>query len=563
MPEVVTDFDVIVVGGGINGLTAAAYLAKSGLSTAVVERRDQIGTHCSTEELKVPGWKNNPHASGIWTGHSPCMMDLELEKHGLELIHPRFSRAQPFQDGTAFVPDLYDSNRTYKKWQRFNEHDAEIYKDIMNRFVEIRTELVDTFVFSPPSPENWERTVELFKSIPHIPKDFLEMTGFELLDLLFEDERLKAQMAGWSHAIAFEPEHKQIGPMGAIMLVSSFGVQQCLDGSHQIPHSLFRCIVFNGGKVLQNCTVEDIIIEDGTATGVRLSEYSSYPNRVLQANEAVISNLSVWPTWLDLIGEEHLDDRWVHTIKQFDYESTGVLYTACFLAEEPPDWVGSDFDPDIEDAWHFNFGVESLQDVEDCFNDLSVDRMPEPLTFLAANFNFSLHDSKAAPGDKYNIQLWADVPFNLRRKGGPEIWDEINEEVLHRCRDRINEYAPGFAEDGNIVDEVGYTPLDVARRNQSAVKGVWASGVHKPGQFYLDRPFVECNPPRTPFENLYLSNGVWPVSFSWLGAGYNAAQVVMEDLGLEKPSWWRHKPGDWFDLYAERNNLDIQKKVTL
>ena len=99
-------------------------------------------------------------------------------------------------------------NRLYKKWQRFNEKDAKTFKEIMGVWVKIRQNVMASLVYSPPSVENWDEFVKLFKSIPHVPDDFLEMTGFELLDILFEDEHLKAQLAGWAHACAFEPHVK-------------------------------------------------------------------------------------------------------------------------------------------------------------------------------------------------------------------------------------------------------------------------------------------------------------------------------------------------------------------
>jgi len=555
----VASFDVIVIGGGINGLTAAAYLAKSGFQVAVVEKRDQLGTHCSTEELATPGWKNNPHASGIWVGHSPAMLDLDLEAHGLELIFPRFSRAQPFLDGTAFVPDLYDANRFYAKVQRFSKKDAETFKDILNRFVAIRRELLEVFVYSPPSQENWDRTVALLASIPHVPEDFLDMTGFELIDLLFESEHFKAQLAGWSHACALEPHLKVIGPIGAILLVSAFGVQQSIGGSHQIPHALFRCIVRHGGKVLQNCSVEEILIEDGTATGVRLGQNASYPEKTLTAKKGIISNLSPVPTFLHLIGEDHLEADWVRQLRDYNY--WGVLFTAAFLSKAPPHWVGTNFDPDIEKAWHFNFGADTLADVKKMSHEVLEGRIPKPIAFLAANFNFTLHDPKSAPPGLHNIQLWADVPGPLELDDDVDAWDRMTPEVLQRCEDRLEEYAPGFRP--QIVDRVAYSPADVARRNASAINGVWSAGIVEPGQMYLDRPFLGCNAPRSPFKNLYLSNGVWPHSFSWLGAGHNAALVVLEDYGMKKPDWWCHRALEWFDVYTKRNNIPITPKVTI
>ena len=554
-----TDFDVIVIGGGINGLTAAAYLAKAKLKVALVERRDQVGTHCATEEFATPGWRNNPHASGIWVGHSPAMLDLELEKFGLDLYSARHVRAQPYLDGKAFVPDVWDANNFYKKWTKFSEKDAKTFKDIFNAWVKVRQNLMDRFVYSAPSVENWDYTIETFKSIPHVPDDFLEMTGFELIDLLFEDEHLKAQLAGWSHAVALEPHVKVIGPIGAIMLVSSFGVQQSIGGSHQVPHALFRCIVHYGGKVFQNCPVEKIIIKDGEAKGVQLSKYSAYPEKILTASKAIISNLSPVPTFLQLVGEEYLDKSVARVLKNFDYE-WGVLYTAGYLTTAPPKWIGTDFDPDLKKAWHFNLGVETLADVEKCFSDLNRGRIPDPITFLGANFNFSMHDPHAAPNGLHSIQFWADVPYNVRKRGGPDAWDDVTHEVLERCTDRVEEYAPGFR--NTIVDKFSYSPADVQRRNASAIKGVWQGGIVAPGQLYFDRPFLGCNAPRTPIKKLYLSNGVWPHSFSWLGAGYNAASVVIEDLGMKRPEWWSHRSLEWLGEWAKKRGISMVSHVS-
>ncbi len=559
MPELTTEFDAIIIGAGINGLTTAAYLAKCNLKVAVIEKRDQVGTHCATEEFATPGWRNNPHASGIWVGHSPAMLDLDLEKYGLDLYSARHVRAQPYLDGKAFVPDVWDANNFYKKWARFNQKDANTFKEIFNAWVKVRQDLMDRFVYSPPSVENWDSTIKTFKGIPHVPEDFLEMTGFELIDLLFEDEHLKAQLAGWSHAVALEPHVKIIGPIGAIMLVSSFGVQQSIGGSHQIPHALFRCIVEHGGKILQNCGVEKILIKDGSAKGVQLSKYASYPEKTITARKAIISDLSPVPTFLHLVGEEHLDKQVVRVLRGFDYE-WGVLFTAGYLTTAPPNWVGSEFDPDMKKAWHFNLGVETLSDVEKCFTDLQRGRVPDPLTFLGANFNFSMHDPHAAPAGLHSIQLWADVPYNVRKHGGPDAWDDLTHEVLERCTDRMDEYAPGFRK--TVVDKFAYSPADVQRRNASAVKGVWQGGIVAPGQLYFDRPFLGCNAPRTPIKNLYLANGVWPHSFSWLGAGYNAALVVMQDLGLKKPDWWSHRSLEWMGGWAKRNDISLVSQVT-
>jgi phytoene dehydrogenase-like protein len=553
-------FDVIVIGGGANGLTAAAYLAKSGLKVAVVERNDKVGTHMTTGELSTPGWKNNPHASGLWAGHSPAVLDLELERYGLNIIFPRFSRAQPFLDGKAMVPDLWDANNFYRKWLKFSKNDAKIFRDIYDRFNVIKPEIMQRWVFSPPSPENWDATVELFKSIPHIPDDFLEMTGFELVDYLFEDDHIKGWIAGWSHAVAFEPQTRLLGAMGAVLLISAFGVSQSIGGSIQLPLSLSRVILQNGGSILANCTAEKIVVEDGEATGVVLKDYSSYPHRVLKARKAIISDLSPVPTFLHLLGEEHLDKSVSRVLKGFDYDY-GCLFTAAWLTKSPPAFIGSDFDPQIQEAWHFNNGADTMEEVEAMVKQLLEGKIPEPPAFLAANFIFSLFDKKSVPPGMHSVQIWSDVPYRTDKYGGPDAWDNMSEGYLDRCTDRMEEYAPGFK--ASIVDKMGWSPLDISRRNPSAIKGVWSGGILQPGQMYFDRPFLGCNAPRTPIKRLFLSNGVFPHSFSWLGAGYNAASAVMEDLGLRKPDWWCHKPLEWPVVWMRRNGIEPKMKITV
>ena len=101
-----SDYDVIIIGGGVNGLTAGAYLQKAGLSTAIFERRDESGTFSSTEEVLYPGVKLNMHASLLMPHYGPAYLDLELERFGLELLRPpgaKYAYFYPFLDGNAVL----------------------------------------------------------------------------------------------------------------------------------------------------------------------------------------------------------------------------------------------------------------------------------------------------------------------------------------------------------------------------------------------------------------------------------------------------------------------------
>lgn len=96
--------DVVVVGAGPNGLTAAVELARRGFSVAVFEARDTVGGGARTEELTLPGFLHDPcsaaHPLGI---NSPAFRALPLERYGLEWLHAELPMAHPFTDGTAAV----------------------------------------------------------------------------------------------------------------------------------------------------------------------------------------------------------------------------------------------------------------------------------------------------------------------------------------------------------------------------------------------------------------------------------------------------------------------------
>ena len=100
------DYDAVVIGGGINGLTTAAYLAKAGMSVGVFEARGQCGAHCDTVELGIPGFLHNTHAVWLVPAMSPCMDDLELES--IEFVALAEELTERYGEQVDFVGWLAD-----------------------------------------------------------------------------------------------------------------------------------------------------------------------------------------------------------------------------------------------------------------------------------------------------------------------------------------------------------------------------------------------------------------------------------------------------------------------
>ncbi len=545
-------YDVIVVGGGIQGLTPAAYMAKSGLKVAVFEARNEVGTNCDTEEVMRPGVRCNLHASGLTPWSSPAYTELELERFGYEPVISRsgWGYFYPFLDGTASVQHNFDAEKTYMAWRLLNEKDAKVFRDISNYFGSNNrlVEFTHEGFYSIPNPQSFGKAIKIISECPHVPRGWEQMTGYHVLDIMFEDERIKTSLISNMVEIGPDPWLKTIGPIGAIAsLFTGPGypyTATAKGGSHLLPHSLYRCLIHYGGEVYQSCPVDKILVENGEANGVVLSKDSVYPGRVIKATKAVISDLTPVPTFLWLVGEEHLSQDVATAVKLYDYEGQ-VLFTNYYVLNEPLhfnsfDWTNKNIDPVIEkEMYMFNFGVETSEDSARLQRCYARGELPDPPIAFGGCFRYTAIDPTQAPEGLHTVLLWADVPYNIRKWGtrklnGPGDWDVIREEYADRIEEKLAEYAPNIKT--AKVERYVHTPLDINRRNQSMLFGTWSGGGLNNNQWGAGRPFPGCGAPRTPIKKLYITE----VNFTratWLMGGYAAATAVSEDLGIVNQPW--------------------------
>ena len=557
-------YDFVVIGGGINGLCAAGYLAKCGQSVAVFESRSEVGGNCDTEELGPPGFRYNLHASGICTWISPAFEELELEeKFGLEMICGHWGAFKPFRDGTILCVHNYDFEKTIQSFALHSKKDAETYRRLGAYFEDKLADFFHHFLYEIPNPVSFAKCAEIANGAPGMPPNWSDMTAYHLADVWFESDKLKSFLFDNMLQFGIDPWIKGVGSMGLItFLFYGVGVNggTCRGGSHLVPHSLYRSLLHYGGEVYQGCPVTKIIIENGEAKGIILGEEGVYGDRKILAKKAVISDLTPIPTFKWLVGEENLSPEVNMAVSMYDYEGQ-VLFTNFWALDEPLkfkgyEWTDKHLDPSFQkEAYDFNFGMEDPGDFTRLMHCYARGELPDPPIVTGGCFLYSNIDPTQAPPGKATAMTWADVPYNIRRWGdrklnGPESWDDVREEYADRIEDLLAEYAPNIKT--AKIHRYAHTPLDITRRNQSQLSGTWSGGPCWIHQFYHNRPFPGCGAPRTPIKNLYITE----VSFArstLLSQGYCTATAVAEDFGFRDQPWWNVRALDPYIRWSERN----------
>lgn len=522
-----SEYDVILVGGGHNALTAACYLQKAGLSTLVLERLDRAGGGVWTEEATLPGFKHN--LASVFHGilhMGPVYKDLELEKFGAKYIFPDAQIAAVSTDGRCLV--FYrDLDRTCQEIARFSEKDAVVYRQLAETFRVVLDNMIGPWFFNPPMPHSMAAAA-MESSIDGL--NFLRMQNSSPKNIiceLFESNEVRSLLLAFIKEFGGAPDTYGFGVFVPMMLGEThypYGWAICEGGSGNLAKAFVKCLEHHGGTVQTNAHVSKIIVDGERATGVQLED-----GTVIHANKLVLTNLEPHTTFLNLIGEEHLTPQFTQSVKRWRQEET-ILFTTHLALDEPLKWKAAEFNPDINRCLGVLL-VDNPQELYDDFAEIDMGRLPSyPRMFTAYP---SAIDPSQAPEGKSTAIGWQYVPYSLREG---EDWDEIRESFSDRCIEVWGSYTTNM--DKAILKRHIMSPVDTERKWTSMVHGGFNHGEMSQDQLTVFRPFVEHQPYRTPFTNLYMCGASTHPSGSVGGAcGYNAINVIAEDLGI-KP-WWK------------------------
>ena len=517
------DADVIVLGAGHNGLISAAYLAKAGLKTLVLEAKERVGGGSGTEELTAPGYRHDTCASihgGIQAG--PVLQDLELQRFGLHYIYPDPLYASVFPDGRSLIT-WRSMDQTVKGIERFSPKDAAAYRRLMEFWERAIRDGYTRSRYSPPRKpseiygrlEKSEFGFELMR--------FMASSPLEVVKELFEEEHVRAHVLKASIQGGILPD--QFG-CGGLVFTAGTGARHTFGwgipegGALELPLALVRCLRAHGGDVLTGAPAKEIIVEDGMAKGVVTAD-----GRRFAAHKALVAGLHVRQIFLEMIDQKWLDPALVEAMGKV---KTGLSEIVLHIALSERPRYRPTFG--VDDVVHVH-APESISDLIAAYAEYRKgNRYPRAPFQVVCH---TLLDGTRAPRGHHVLNGGHYAPYEL--SGRAESWLAIRNELLHHEMERLREYIPNVSEK-TVVGKLVVTPVDIEAGNPMFFRGDIGGLGHVLSQEGILRPHPSISDYRTPIHHLYLTAACTYPGGSINGApGHNCAMTVLSDLGLNTP----------------------------
>lgn len=519
--------DGIFIGGGHNSLVSAAYLAKAGVRSLVLESGPTIGGGVTTEEVTLPLFLHNLHAFFVrWTPAYRIWKDLGLDRYGLQAVHPEVQNGLPFGDDALVT--YRDLGPSLDAIRRLSPGDAETYARLYEEFTEIVERIEGPLRFAAPLPPD---ELEERMSRSALGRRYLALKQQSALDVVreaFKSEPLRALVAFHASIRGYLPNLDVAGTgyVVTLALPNSHDGRIIAGGSYQAARALAAAVYDHGGRVVTNAEVASINVENGRATGVTLSD-----GRGVRAERFVASSVPAPITMLEMVGREHLDSALADELGVYDWNPE-ALFGVHYALSRLPRFRAEATAPDLPRALNLAVGYESSDDLVRDMVALRGKRL-SPIGALHGSFP-TLHDSAQAPPGYHTSFGWHFVP------SAPDTefagWDETaTEERVRAVTDTYTRYAPDFED--CVLAVTAHTPAQTAERLPSMRFGDRHHGTYHPDNWESSRPHPLLAGYRTPIDGLYLCGASQHPGGSFTGEpGYNAAGAILADIG-ESP-WW-------------------------
>jgi len=524
--------DVVVVGGGHNGLACAAYLAKAGLDVVVAERRPLLGGAAVTEE-PWPGYRVSSASYVVSLLPPRIVRELDLERHGyrVSIISPDYF--VPFPDGSGLT--LWgDTARDAAEIARFSTADADSYAEFDRYFGRVAHLLRDLLFVAPPnlSLGDLPRWAALGARLRGwTGRDVAEavrlftMSAADFLDEWFTDERVKGALAtqaiigAWcgpmSPGSAYVLMHHWIGAVaghdGAWGWVHGGmgGVSQALAGAAQAA----------GAEIRVGAAVRRVRIRRGRAVGVELDDGS-----VIAARRSVSSAHPI-TTYRDLVGFEHLPDDVVRDVRRLRTRSGSVkINLALSELPKPTAW-------DSRRPQELHRGLlaisPSVEYLERAWDDAKYGRSSRH-PYIEMVFP-TAHEPGLAPNNRHIALAFTQYgPYQLATGS----WDTERDAYGQRVLQTLEEYCPGIT--GTVLHAEVLAPPDIETRYGLLGGNIFQSEM-TPDQMFSLRPIFGYGDYRSPITGLYLcGSGTHPGGGVMGIPARNASKTILSDIRRER-----------------------------
>jgi len=528
-------YDAIVMGAGHNGLTAACYLARAGLSVLVLERNPYIGGAAVSREL-YPGFTYSNCSYVCSLLRPQIMRELELPRHGLQVI-PYEGSLTYMQNGDYFA-SYDDPDAARREIARHSRRDAEAYPRFANAVMRQCQFIKPLLMRTPPDPTSFKprdlmELLELGRRFWNLGEErmyetirFWTMSIAEFLDEHFESEVVKAHIAGsgiigtalgpCSPGTAYVLLHHYMGEVDGH--IGAWGFAR--GGMGAITQAMARALQGFGGEIRTGAEVARVIVRNGRAEGVALANGDEYRGRT------VVSNLDVKRTFLRLVEENDLPAEFVHRVRHFKIRgSSGKLNIALDGEPEFPQAPG-DCAPVRGDV-HFTDSIERMERAYDDWKSGTWSKDPYCDMLMPTHI-----DPTMAPPGKHMMTVFVQYAPPTLANG--EQWDDRNRQAFGQTViDQIAEYSPNFKD--LILHAEIRTPWDL-ENEVGLTEGNIFQGELTMDQLLFNRPIPGYAQYRSPVPSLYMCGSSTHPGGGVMGApGHNAAREILRDLRVRAP----------------------------
>jgi phytoene dehydrogenase-like protein len=525
--------DVLIIGGGHNGLVCAAYLAAAGLKVRVLERRGIVGGAAVTEEFH-PGFRNSTASYTVSLLNPMVIRDLRLAEHGLRVVERPYANFLPLPDGRSFRLGGEQTRAEVARWSARDAARLPDYYAMLDRVVGVLRELM---VRTPPNVSDrfvladWLASYEVAKGLKQLDmrgrRDLLDLftkSAGELLDSYFESDPLKAVL-GWDSVVgnfaspytpgsAYVLLHHVFGEVNG----KSGAWGHAIGGMGAITQAMAKECTARGVAIETGVAVEQVIVEGGKAVGVRLAD-----GRELRA-KTVVSNLNPKLLYQKLVPRDAVDIDFGERIDR--YRCGSGTFRMNVALSELPDFTAA---PGTQLQPHHQSGIligPSLRYFEQAYFDAKSRQYNAgwaraPIVELV--ISSTLDDTLAPPGQHVASLFCQQV--NPEVDGG---WDQHRDTLANLMIDTVGAYAPNFRR--SVLGYKALSPLDL-EREFGLVGGDIFHGSLGLDQLFSARPLLGQGNYRGALPGLYLcGSGTHPGGGVTGLPGRNSAREILRDL---------------------------------